>query len=178
MHVAVAASDDDQYTTQGRFYTSARKFKQRLGALPDGTKIWGGPYTYSQVTVMVLVLLFGWLTRGLWGGSNALFDLIGLVALAWGTGWLIGKAPQGKRSMLSLVTCAFVLLRHPGPGGHYKGQSIRLKSNAVKIQRKLKQQQKRDKQKLDIESEKEPIVHPMAAGYGSSLNRLLDQSAA
>ena len=174
----MADTQSDTNITVGRFYTSARKFQQRLGALPDGTKIPGGPYTYTQVGVMVGVVILGWLTRGVWGGSNGLFDLIGLVAVAWGAGWLVAKAPRGKRSVLSLVSSTFALLKHPGAGGRYKGQPIRLTQNAMKIHRQHKKQAKKKTQicSPDDETQRaEPTEPPMPAGYGSSLNRLLQE---
>ena len=110
--------DDDRFMT-GRFYTSARRFKQVLGSLPDGTKIPGGPYTYTQIGVMLGTLVLGWLTRGVWGSGSAIGDLIILIAIAVGAGFVVAKLPTSRRSPLRLLGSTFALLTHPGPGGRW-----------------------------------------------------------
>lgn len=176
----MAASKDEEETMVGRFYTSARKFKRRLGALPDGSKIWGGPYTYTQFGVMGTVAALGYLTHGIWGSSNILIETIIVVLIAYGAGLVAGKAPEGKRSILSIFSSVLTLALHPGEGGKYQGRPIRLSAKAMKIQRQQKLQRKQaDKATKRQPDQPQPqtVVDEISApaGYGSSLNRLLNE---
>lgn len=173
--------NDDRVMT-GRFYTSARRFKQVLGSLPDGTKIPGGPYTYTQIGVMLGTLIAGWLTRGVWGSGSAVGDLIILIVISVGLGFIVAKMPASRRSPLRVLGSIFALLTHPGPGGHWKGQSLKLSRKAQKVQREQKNTAKaaaraeKKGKKAPEEPTPEPSSAPapvMPAGYGSSLNRLL-----
>lgn len=161
----------------GRFYTSARRFKQVLGSLPDGTKIPGGPYTYSQIGVILGTLAVGWLARGIWGSDSAIRDLIILLAVAIGLGFLMGKLPPSRRNPLKLMGSVLVLLTHPGPGGKWRGKSLKLSTKAQKIQRDKKQADKVSARASEhtrtraASTTPEPLAEP--AGYGSSLNRLM-----
>ena len=56
-----------------KWYTRARKFPQLIGKTPDGAKLWGGPYTYTQVVGASVVLVVGLKTISLWGS----FGLVG-----------------------------------------------------------------------------------------------------
>ena len=56
-----------------KWYTRARRFPQLIGKTPDGARLWGGPYTYTQVIVAAVVIVVGIQTAGLWGQ----FGLIG-----------------------------------------------------------------------------------------------------
>lgn len=170
--------------TTGRFYTSARRIKQVLGSLPDGTKIPGGPYTYTQIGVMIALLVLGWITRGLWGSGSTIGDLIVLLVVSFGAGFVAGKLPQSRRNPIRLLGSAFTLITHPGPGGHWRGRPLRLKLKAQRIQR---QAMARDKTKsvakngpmikVDSSSEQE-IQQKFEPNFGSSLNRVLaDQTS-
>lgn len=161
----------------GRFYTSARRFKQVLGSLPDGTKIPGGPYTYSQIGLMVGTVVLGWLTRGVWGTNSAIGDLIILLTVAVGIGFLIGKMPHSRRNPLKILGSILVVLTHPGPGGTWRGRPLKLSMRAQKIQRDTKQAEKAQSEAKNQTPESERRSGPESsaanAGYGSSLNRLL-----
>jgi hypothetical protein len=176
----MAESENNEKTMFGRFYTSARKFKRRLGALPDGSKIWGGPYTYTQFTVMGVVAVLGWLTREIIGSSNAVTDTVLIILVAYGAGLVAGKAPEGKRSIISYLSSLMALVNHPGEGGKYKGKPIRLSAKARTIQREQKQQKKREAKNPPLGSHQSQLpsvkdIDPAPAGYGSSLNRLLNE---
>ncbi|MGP9587202.1 hypothetical protein ACT3TB_16255 [Micrococcaceae sp. AOP34-BR2-30] len=166
----------------GRFYTSARRFKQVLGSLPDGTKIPGGPYTYAQVGVMIAVLILGWLTRGVWGSGSAVGDLLLIIVIAVGAGFIIAKMPPSRRSPLRVLGSIIALLAHPGPGGRWKGKGLKLSLKAQRIQREQKSVVKTLARaaKKGNESHEKPALEAVSpppelspAGYGSSLNRLL-----
>ena len=175
--------NDDRLMT-GRFYTSARRFKQVLGSLPDGTKIPGGPYTYTQIGVMVGTLIAGWITRGVWGSGSAVGDLVLLVAIAVGAGFIVGKMPASRRSPLRLLGSIFALLSHPGPGGRWRGRPLKLSRKAQKLQREQKNAAKAAARAAKKKATKAPVelqpapeeprtVTPMPAGYGSTLHLLL-----
>lgn len=174
------AQNNDRVTT-GRFFTSARRFKQVLGSLPDGTKIPGGPYTYTQIGVMLGTLATAWITRGVWGSGSAIGDLITSVALAVGVGFLIAKLPGSRRSPLRLLGSSVGLLTHPGPGGRYEGRPLKLSRTAQKIQREqknaAKSAAKTKKKGTDASgesiSDQPQRTSTLPAGQGTSLDRLL-----
>jgi len=162
----------------GRFYTSARRFQQRIGAWPDGSKIPGGPYTYTQVGVMVGVLILGWSTMGAWGSGSPIGNFLMLVLIAYGAGLLVGRMPKTRRNVLGLAGSGIALLTHPGAGGRYRGRPLRLSRKAQKIQReqkdavKKRQQRKPETTLAPKQDDLSPEV-ALPTGYGSSLNRLL-----
>lgn len=169
------SSNDHQMI--GKFYTSARRFKQVMGSLPDGTPIPGGPYTYVQVATMVVSMIFGWVTRGLWGTSSTIGDLIVLLIFSAGISFLLGKLPSSRRSPLRLLGSVLVLALHPGPGGNWKGQALRLSRAAQQKQLSVKKSQAQNKknnevpqQVVDQPQEQDPVT---SIEFGSSLNRLL-----
>lgn len=171
-------NQDQEKRIVGRFYTSARRFQQRLGSLPDGTKIPGGPYTYTQVGVMVGALFLGWFAMGVWGAGPTIGRFVILVLVAYGAGLLVGQMPKARRNILGLAGSCLALLTHPGAGGRYKGRPLRLSRKAQRIQRDQKNLTKRrqpDKSENLLEPQQDNLS-PEAAiptGYGSSLNRLL-----
>lgn len=166
--------NDGQMT--GRFYTSARRFKQVLGSLPDGTKIPGGPYTYTQVGVMLVTVVIGWLTRGLWGSGSTIGDLVILITVAVGLGFIIARLPQSRRNPLRLLGSVIVLWTHPGAGGRWRGRPVKLSAKAQRTQRAVQKRTKaevRAKQKTAEPVENVPPETPPAViAFGSSLNRL------
>lgn len=91
----------------GKFYTAARKFKQLIGQLPDGTTIPGGPYTLTQfVPALIIVVLFG-LKAWIFGFGSMLSFLIqtGIIALiAISSVFLLGKLPPTRRSIFHLIS--------------------------------------------------------------------------
>lgn len=161
----------------GRFYTSARRFKEVLGSLPDGTKIPGGPYTYAQIGFMIGTLVLGWMTRALWGTDSAIGDLIILLAIAVGLGYLLGKMPASRRNPLKLLGSALVLLTHPRPGGNWRGRPLKMTIRAQKIQtdakKKARFEAETTKRTTTHEEECTPEIPLGTAEFGSSLNRLL-----
>lgn len=113
---------------QGNFYTASRNVQELVGKLPDGTYIWGGPYTVPQVLcgVVVFVITLGARQIGLWGGAGAgalIFDLLVIAALSVGTIFLIGKLPAPKRSIFGLINGVFNLMMAPDVG-MWRGRSL------------------------------------------------------
>jgi hypothetical protein len=111
-------------TQVGRFYTAARKFKQLIGVFPDGTQIWGGPYSVTQVVVAVLAAGAGFGSRalGFWGG-NFLGDSALIIVIAAGVGFGVGKLPVSRRSLIHMSTSVTDLLM-VDPGGYWRGKPV------------------------------------------------------
>lgn len=108
----------------GRFYTAARKFKQLIGVMPDGTQIWGGPYTITQFVVALVAGGLSLLTRslGLWGG-NLIADGLIIVTIAAGAGFLVGKLPVARRSLIHATISALDLLMVE-QAGYWRGKKL------------------------------------------------------
>jgi hypothetical protein len=168
------AQEKDSPDTIGRFYTSARFFKQVLGSLPDGTKIPGGPYTYTQISTMLGIVVGGWILRGLWTTGSGFGDILLLLAVAVGAGYLIAQLPQSRRTPLKLFGSAVTLLTHPGPGGRWKGKPLRLSVKAQKIQREAKKNaESNDPDHGEGDTSNTAAGNTSGLGYGSSLHRLI-----
>lgn len=99
-----------------KWYTRARKFPQLIGRTHDGTRIPGGPYTYTQFIGGFACLLVGTNTIGWWGrfGTISNIGLLGIVTYA--TVWLLGRAPIGARNPLSVATAYVRALTRPRIG--------------------------------------------------------------
>jgi hypothetical protein len=98
-----------------KWYTRARRFPQLIGRTPDGARIWGGPYTFPQVTAAAAVLLVGVNTAGIWGRFGVIGNAVVLLGAAYGTALLLGRIPIGSRNPLS---SAAGLLRALGAPAH------------------------------------------------------------
>lgn len=120
----------------GKFYTSSRKIQELVGKLPDGSYIWGGPYTVPQAVSGLLAFMLLFFTRrlGLWGW-NWLSDAIVIVAFSLGIVYLVGFIPAPKRSILGLLT-GFVKVLFAPVTGVWRGRPAGEQTRRVrKIQR-------------------------------------------
>ena len=108
------------------WYTLARKFPQLIGRTPDGARIWGGPYTYTQAIGGALVLVAGAKTTSLWGGFGVIGNAVVLLGGAYLTTWVLGRIPVGSRSPLSVGAGALRALSAP-PAGRYAGRPLRIR---------------------------------------------------
>lgn len=86
-----------------KWFTRARRFPQIIGQTPNGTKIFGGPYTYTQVFVGGGVLAVLWGTTGLWARSNVLVNAALFVCIVGASVVLAGRIPPGARNPLILT---------------------------------------------------------------------------
>ncbi len=107
-----------------RFYTRARRFPQLIGKTPDGFKIPGGPYTYTQTIVGAAMIWLGSQILGVWGRFGLIGNFIVLAAVTYGVVFSLGRLPVGGRSPL---TAATGLLRafSTSPHGHLAGRPLR-----------------------------------------------------
>ncbi|MFE6508090.1 hypothetical protein ACFVBP_10505 [Nocardioides sp. NPDC057764] len=86
-----------------KWFTRARKFPQLIGRTPDGTRIWGGPYTLTQALGGAGVLVVGLKTMSLWAHFGFIGSLVVLVAVTGSVVWGLGRIPVGARSPLSMA---------------------------------------------------------------------------
>lgn len=117
---------EEQPREVARFYTRIRKIRTLFGRFPDGTKLWGGPYSGLQVAVAVVALIIALPTRDIWGFGMILLDLPASVAIAWGAAYLAGFIPITRRSPGSVVMGAAHAMSSKSVG-RYKGQVVRLR---------------------------------------------------
>lgn len=110
-----------------RWYTRARKFPQLLGRTPDGTRLWGGPYTVTQAIGGGLVLVVGVKTMGLWGSFGLVGNALVLLSAAAGTVFFLGRIPLGARNPVAVVAGLVRAMSAPATG--------RLAGRAVRIRR-------------------------------------------
>lgn len=87
-----------------KWYTRARKIPQMIGRTPDGTRIPGGPYTFTQVFAGVAAGGLLWLTPGVWARGGLLASAIVALAVIFGAVYLTGQLPPGMRNPLVLGT--------------------------------------------------------------------------
>lgn len=106
-------------------YTRARKFPQLLGMTPDGKKLPGGPYSYTQFVGAGLVALVLWKTPGIWATGSLIRNVFVFLALVGVTAWGLGKLPIGGRNPLSMVAGVSKALGSPAQAPKVSGPSPR-----------------------------------------------------
>ncbi len=109
-----------------KWYTRARKFPQLIGRTPDGRRIPGGPYTFTQAIGAGVVLLVGVNTMGLWAGYGLIGNGLILLGAAYGMVLLLGRIPVGSRSPLAVVSGGVRALGAPRVG-RLAGRPVRLR---------------------------------------------------
>ena len=109
-----------------RWYTRARKFPQLIGRTPDGAKIWGGPYTFTQAIGAGVIGLVAVNTMGLWANYGFVGNTLVLVAVTYGGVLLLGRIPVGSRSPVSFVAGSVHAVIAPR-GGRFAGRPVRLR---------------------------------------------------
>lgn len=116
----------DQTHEVVKWYTRARRFPQLIGKTPDGARIWGGPYTYTQVIGAVVVLVVGTKTVGIWGQFGLVGNALTLLGVAYGITVALGRMPIGSRNPLSVGTGLVRALSSPS-AGNLGGRPIRIR---------------------------------------------------
>lgn len=111
-----------------RFYTQARKIPFFLGKFGDW-RIWGGPYTLTQVVVFVAVAWIGQFTMPLWaGGWLPIFAWVPVLIVAGASGFAVGKIPLKGRNPLLLLLGILSYADAP-TWGTCGGKDVTLKKN-------------------------------------------------
>ncbi len=107
-----------------RFYTRGRRIPFMLGRLPDGTRLWGGPYTSVQAVGAGATLAVLWLTLPLWGRlhlgmGTAVVLLGGPVGVTFG----MRKVRLGGRSPRSVAAGVVAAYLQPA-AGRLRGEKL------------------------------------------------------
>lgn len=93
-----------------KWYTRARKFPQLIGRTPDGTRIPGGPYTYTQVAAGVVTAVLLAQTTWLWAHGSLMLNATIFIGATVGAVIAAGKLPPGMRNPLVLASGAINLM--------------------------------------------------------------------
>lgn len=118
-----------------KWYTRARKFPQLIGKTPDGTRLWGGPYTVSQLVGGGSVAFIGLRTMSLWADFGLLGNLLFLGLLTYGTVLLLGRIPVGSRNPLAVAAGTYRAVAAPATG-RLGGRPVRIR-RPHKLQHRL-----------------------------------------
>ena len=110
-------------TLIGRSYTGARRFPLVIGKLPGGGRILGGPYTLTQVGVMVAAIVVLRVTAPIWAHLSY-GDALVYIAVPYGLGYLVRRARFEGREPLRAGAGALTALGAP-PGGRLRGRAWR-----------------------------------------------------
>lgn len=119
-------SDHERDTEVVKWYTRARRFPQLIGRTPDGARIWGGPYTYTQFFGGVAVLVVGAKTVGVWGQFGLIGNALLLLAVAYTVTVVLGRLPIGSRNPLAVAAGGLRVLSCP-PAGRLAGHPVRVR---------------------------------------------------
>lgn len=109
-----------------KWYTRARKFPQLIGRTPDGAKIWGGPYTFTQAVGAGVALFVGVNTMGLWANYGLVGNAMILLGVSYGIVLLLGRIPVGSRSPIAVLAGCVRAVNSPGTG-RLAGRAVRLR---------------------------------------------------
>lgn len=109
-----------------RWYTRARRFPQLIGRTSDGARIWGGPYTVTQVATAGVLLFIALNTTSLWAHYGLIGNGLLLAGVVYGVVFLLGKIPLGSRSPLAIGAGAWRALSAPTTG-RLGGRPVRLR---------------------------------------------------
>ncbi|MFI6424927.1 hypothetical protein [Promicromonospora sp. NPDC050880] len=122
-------------TETAKFYTKARRIPMLVGKLPSGGRIWGGPYTITQVGAGAVVAFALWQTAPLWARLSGFMNIVVAVGLVVGTVWATGKLPSSGRNPVAFVMDAMNLTSSPGRlvGGQVALPKPRLMTHRVMV---------------------------------------------
>ncbi|WP_188726374.1 hypothetical protein [Pseudoclavibacter endophyticus] len=95
-----------------------------IGRLPEGTRLWGGPYTFTQLGVAGAVLSIAAATRAAWSTGSIVIDLLIITGVVWGAAFAARMLPTSRLNpgivVLSALTCALAPRL-----GTYRGRPVR-----------------------------------------------------
>lgn len=86
-----------------RWYTKARRFPKMLGRMPDGTRIWGGPYTFTQLGAGAATAVVLKSTTWLWAQGGLLVNLFTALMFIGAAVYFAGYLPPGMRNPITLA---------------------------------------------------------------------------
>ncbi|RPF19483.1 hypothetical protein EDD34_0031 [Myceligenerans xiligouense] len=105
---------DEPELETAKFYTRARRIPMLVGKMPSGGRIWGGPYTITQIGAGALVGFVLWKTAPLWAQLGGFMNVLVAAGVVVGTVWLTGKIPSTGRNPATWVMDAMNLTTSPG----------------------------------------------------------------
>jgi hypothetical protein len=122
-------------TETAKFYTKARRIPMLVGKLPSGGRIWGGPYTITQVGAGAVVAFALWKTAPLWAQLGGFMNMAVAVGVVVGVVWATGKLPSSGRNPVAFVMDAMNLTSSPGRlvGGQVALPKPRLMTHRVMV---------------------------------------------
>lgn len=109
-----------------KWYTRARKFPQLIGKTPDGTRIWGGPYTVTQAVAAGGLAFVLYNTMGLWGQFGFLGNLFVFITAVVVVVKVLGQIPLGSRNPLLMAAGLSRAFTAPTTG-RLGGRPVRIK---------------------------------------------------
>lgn len=107
-----------------RFYTTSRKFPRMIGRLPEGTRIWGGPYTFTQLGVAIAMFAAAMVTRSIWSTGSIVIDLLIVAGAAWAAAFAARALPTTRLNPVVVVSTAVATVFAPRHGT-YRGRAVR-----------------------------------------------------
>ncbi|MGO2110397.1 MAG: hypothetical protein ACTH31_02170 [Pseudoclavibacter sp.] len=108
-----------------RFYTASRKYPRMIGRLPEGTRLWGGPYTFTQLGSGAAALALALAARPLWSTGSLVVDLLIGVGVAWGAAFAARALPTSRLNPAVVLSAALEVAFAPR-GGTYRGRAVRI----------------------------------------------------
>lgn len=105
---------DEPELETAKFYTRARRIPMLVGKMPSGGRIWGGPYTITQIGAGALVGFVLWKTAPWWAHLGGFMNVVLAAGIVIGTVWLTGKIPSTGRNPATWVMDALNLTSSPG----------------------------------------------------------------
>lgn len=99
-----------------KWYTRARRFPRLVGRTHTGGKIWGGPYTITQVVGAVVVVIVMLNTTSLWAKGSVFTNVAILAGITYAVVFALGKMPPDARNPLSVLAGAAGALVTPRQG--------------------------------------------------------------
>lgn len=116
----------DRQPEVAKFFSQARRIPMLIGKLPDGSRIWGGPYTGYQVIALIVTGGGLYLFHDLWSSGAILSDIFLGVVIAICVGLLAGRIPLDARNPMVLVAGFGNALQAPRTGT-YRGAAPRVR---------------------------------------------------
>lgn len=109
-----------------RYFTRGLRFPRLIGKTPDGTKLWGGPYTTLQAVGGLTTLVLAFITRGLWTSGDFFTTYLVIFGVTAAVIYGLKYVKTGSRNPLIMVQGLVSVLLQPQLG-RLNGQPVRLR---------------------------------------------------
>lgn len=108
-----------------RVFTRGLKIPTLIGKLQGGVRIWGGPYTTTQVYGAIAIVVGGFIYGDVLLPFGWVGNRVTVVAVAVGAGYLLGMVRVGGRDPVSAALALVAVMSGP-TAGRYGGRPVRL----------------------------------------------------